>query len=141
MLKLGDSSTQSWIQQLRWQRLKPFDKLANLQVKPLDGILNDCRTPVPFGVVEEVNANPHKLHPARPWLPQPALADAEGSASGVVISRAGPIQESRMNRASSRIPAQNRKSPSNSSLQATASLQRRAMSPFKVALAVDRVLD
>ena len=48
---------QNWIQQLRWQRLKPFDKLANLLVKHLDGILNYCRTPVPFGVVEAVNAN------------------------------------------------------------------------------------
>ena len=48
---------QNWIQQLRWQRLKPFDKLAGLLVKHLDGILNYCRTPVPFGVVEAVNAN------------------------------------------------------------------------------------
>ena len=48
---------QNWIQQLRWQRLKPFDKMACLLVKHLDGILNYCRTPVPFGVVEAVNAN------------------------------------------------------------------------------------
>jgi len=48
---------QNWIHQLRWQRLKPFDKLACLLVKHLDGILNYCRTPVRLGVVEAVNAN------------------------------------------------------------------------------------
>ncbi len=44
---------QSWIDQLRWQRLEPFQKLASMLVDHLDGILNYCRTKVPFGVVEE----------------------------------------------------------------------------------------
>ena len=36
--------------QLRWQRLPPFQKLAAMLVKHLDGILNYCRTKVRFGV-------------------------------------------------------------------------------------------
>src|ERR1700685_435836 len=43
--------------QLKWQRLTPFDKLADMLLKHLDGILNYCRTKVRFGVVEAVNAN------------------------------------------------------------------------------------
>jgi len=48
---------QSWIDQLRWQRLAPFQKLAFMLLDHLDGILNYCRTKVPFGVVEAVNGN------------------------------------------------------------------------------------
>ena len=48
---------QSWIDQLRWQRLKPFQKLAEMLLDHLDGILNYCRTKVPMGVVEAVNGN------------------------------------------------------------------------------------
>ena len=48
---------QSWIDQLRWQRLKPFQKLAEMLLDHLDGILNYCRTKVPLGVVEAVNGN------------------------------------------------------------------------------------
>ena len=48
---------QSWIDQLRWQRLVPFQKLAFTLLNHLDGILNYCRTKVPFGVVEAVNGN------------------------------------------------------------------------------------
>jgi transposase len=47
----------SWIDQLRWQRLEPMEKLADLLLKHLDGILNYCRTKVPLGVVEAVNGN------------------------------------------------------------------------------------
>jgi transposase len=46
-----------WIDQLRWQRLKPFVKLAEMLLGHLDGILNYCRTKVPLGVVEAVNGN------------------------------------------------------------------------------------
>lgn len=46
-----------WIDQLRWQRLKPFQKLAEMLVAHLDGILNYCRTKVPLGVVEAINGN------------------------------------------------------------------------------------
>jgi transposase len=46
-----------WIDQLRWQRLRPFQKLAEMLLRHLEGILNYCRVKVPFGVVEAVNAN------------------------------------------------------------------------------------
>ena len=48
---------QSWIDQLRWQRLKPMAKLARMLLDHLDGILNYCRIKVPMGVVEAVNGN------------------------------------------------------------------------------------
>jgi transposase len=48
---------QAWVDQLRWQRLLPFQKLANMLVSHLDGILNYCRTKVRFGVVEAINGN------------------------------------------------------------------------------------
>ena len=48
---------QSWIDQLRWQRLRPFQKLAEMLLDHLEGILNYCRTKVPLGVVEAVNGN------------------------------------------------------------------------------------
>jgi transposase len=48
---------QKWIDQLRWQRLRPLEKLARMLVDHLDGILNYCRTKVPLGVVEAVNGN------------------------------------------------------------------------------------
>jgi transposase len=48
---------QKWIQQLRWQRLRPFEKLAVMLLDHLDGILSYCRTKVPLGVVEAVNGN------------------------------------------------------------------------------------
>ena len=47
----------SWIDQLRWQRLRPMEKLADMLLNHLDGILNYCRTKVPPGVVEAVNGN------------------------------------------------------------------------------------
>jgi transposase len=48
---------QGWIDQLRWQRLRPFQKLAEMLLDHLEGILNYCRTKVPLGVVEAVNGN------------------------------------------------------------------------------------
>jgi transposase len=46
---------QKWIDQLRWQRLKPMEKLAQMLLDHLEGILNYCRTKAPMGVVEAVN--------------------------------------------------------------------------------------
>jgi transposase len=46
-----------WVDQLRWQRLPSFQKLAEMLLKHLDGILNYCRTKVRFGVVEAINGN------------------------------------------------------------------------------------
>jgi transposase len=48
---------QRWMDQLKWQRLKPFEELAAMLLKHLDGIANSCRTKVRFGVVEAVNGN------------------------------------------------------------------------------------
>ena len=48
---------ESWIDQLRWQRLKPMEQLAAMLVTHLDGILNSCRTTGPMGVGEAVNGN------------------------------------------------------------------------------------
>jgi transposase len=48
---------QNWLDQLRWQRLKPFEKLAHMLLDHREGILNYCRTKVPMGVVEAVNGN------------------------------------------------------------------------------------
>ena len=48
---------QKWMNQLRWQRLKPFEELAAMLLKHLHGILNYCRTKVRFGVVEALNGN------------------------------------------------------------------------------------
>lgn len=45
------------IDQLRWQRLEPFKKLAEALLRHQEGILNYCRVPVRFGVVEAVNGN------------------------------------------------------------------------------------
>ncbi len=48
---------QRWIGQLRWQRLRPFEKLADMLLNHLDGILNYRRTKVPLGMVEAINGN------------------------------------------------------------------------------------
>ena len=46
-----------WIDQLRWQRLASFQKLAEMLLSHQEGLLNYCRTKVPFGVVEAINSN------------------------------------------------------------------------------------
>jgi transposase len=51
------NNLQKWIDQLRWQRLPPFQKLAGMLLKHLEGILNYCRTKVRFGLVEAINGN------------------------------------------------------------------------------------
>jgi len=42
---------------LRWQRLKPMEKLPTSLLDHLGGILNYCRTKVPMGVIEAVMGN------------------------------------------------------------------------------------
>lgn len=46
-----------WIDQLKWQRLKPLEKFAETLLKHAQGIANYCVTKVRFGVVEAVNGN------------------------------------------------------------------------------------
>jgi transposase len=48
---------QRWMSQLRWQRLRPFEKLAEMLLNHLEGILSYCRTKVPLGMVEAINGN------------------------------------------------------------------------------------
>ena len=48
---------EKWTNQLKWQRLPAFHRLAWMLWDHLDGILNYCRTKVRFGVVEAINAN------------------------------------------------------------------------------------
>ena len=48
---------QKWMDQLKWQRLTPFEELADMLLKHLEGILNYCRTKLRFGVVEALNGN------------------------------------------------------------------------------------
>jgi len=47
----------SWIDQLRWQRLKPMAQLARMLLDYWQGILNYCRMKVPLGGIEAVNRN------------------------------------------------------------------------------------
>jgi transposase len=47
----------SWMDQLRWQRLRPFQKLAKTLIDHLEGILNYCTVKPPLGVVEAINGN------------------------------------------------------------------------------------
>jgi transposase len=48
---------QNWVDQLRWQRLKSFEKSAWMLLDHLEGILNYCRTRIAMGVVEAINGN------------------------------------------------------------------------------------
>ena len=52
-----DALLQQWLNQLRWQRLQPMEKLADILVKHLPEILNYCMHTVPSGVVEGINGN------------------------------------------------------------------------------------
>src|ERR1035437_10448801 len=48
---------QKWMDQVKWQRLTPFEELADMLLTHLEGILNYCKTKVRFGVVEALNGN------------------------------------------------------------------------------------
>src|SRR5439155_20961747 len=48
---------QRWMDQLRWQRLKPCDKRADTLLKHLEGMANYCRTKGGRGVVEVGKGN------------------------------------------------------------------------------------
>ncbi len=47
----------AWTDQLRWQRMQPFEKLARMLWEHLDGILNYCWVKPPLGMVEAINGN------------------------------------------------------------------------------------
>ena len=46
-----------WIDQLKWQRLKPMEDLAKMLLRHQEGLLNYCKAKVRMGVVEAVNGN------------------------------------------------------------------------------------
>lgn len=47
----------SWIDQLRWQRLKPMEKLADMRINHLEGILTYCRTKAKLALVKAIEGN------------------------------------------------------------------------------------
>jgi transposase len=75
-------SLQSWIDELRWQRLAPFQKLAHMLANHLDGILNYCRTKARFGVVKAINGNIKTLLRRGRGYTNLALTAPESSAHG-----------------------------------------------------------
>ena len=46
-----------WIDQLKWQRLPAFNRLAKMLLEHHEGIFNYYEYPVRFGVVEAINGN------------------------------------------------------------------------------------
>ena len=98
---------QSWIDQLRWQRLAPFQKLAQMLVDHLDGILNYCRTKVPFGVVEAINGNIKTLLRRGRGYKNLRLSVAEGPTHGGHQDRIHRSSESSLKCGSLRILVQN----------------------------------
>ncbi len=65
-----------------WQRLKPFEKLAQMLLDHLEGILNSWRTNVPMGVVQAVNGNIKSLLRRGRGYKNLPLSTAESSADG-----------------------------------------------------------
>jgi len=97
---------QKWMDQLKWQRLRPFEKLADMLVTHLEGILNYCRTKVPMGVVEALNGNLQILATPRAGLWQPSLSPAESTADGGNQDRNRRFQEGRLKCVSRQILAE-----------------------------------
>jgi transposase len=71
-----------WMDQLRWQRLPSFEKLAATLLKHANGILNYCRVKVRFGVVEAINGNIRMMINRGPRLQEPPLPPFESQAHG-----------------------------------------------------------
>ena len=103
---------QKWIDQLRWQRLPSFQKLAEMLLKHLEGILNYCRTKVRFGVVEAINGNIRMLiNRGRGYKNMRyLLLKATHGRDQHRIRRFSENQESRVECHSLRIPAESPKS-------------------------------
>jgi transposase len=56
---------QRWIEQLRRQRLAPFEKLAKMILDHLDVILSYCRVQPSMGIVEAINRQHQNPDPSR----------------------------------------------------------------------------
>jgi hypothetical protein len=98
---------QRWIDQLRWQRLEPFQKLALMLLDHLDGILNYCRTKVPLGVVEAVNGNIKSLLRRGRGYKNLRYLLLKAQRMAAIRKRICRLQESSLQCGSWRIPAEN----------------------------------
>ena len=87
---------QSWIDQLRWQRLKPMEKLARMLLDHLAGhpeLLPDEGTAGSDRSRQRQHQSPA---PARPWLSRHELLAPEGAALGGYQDRIPRSSESRV---------------------------------------------
>jgi len=96
----------AWLRQLLWQRLPAFEKLANMLVTHLDGILNYCRVKVRFGVVEAINGNIKALNQKRTRIQKPAVPAPQSAAHGRYQDPIRRFPEGGVKWATCQIPAQ-----------------------------------
>ena len=73
---------QTWIDQLRWQRLKPFQKLAHMLLDHLDGILNYCRTKMSLRCGGGGQRKHQKPATTRSRISEPEISAAEDATDG-----------------------------------------------------------
>ena len=99
---------QSWIDQLRWQRLAPFQKLAYMLLDHLDGILNYCRTKVRFRSGGSHQRQHQNSASKGPRLQESRLSVAQGTTHGGHQDRIHRSSESSLKCGSLRILVQNR---------------------------------
>ncbi len=99
-----------WMDQLRWQRLKPFQKLADMLLEHFDGILNYCRHESPAGSRRSDQREYQNPAEPGPRVQEPTISPAEGPADGCHQNRIRGLREGRMNNRARRFLAQSRKS-------------------------------
>ena len=101
---------QRWMNQLRWQRLAPFQKLAEMLLDHLDGILNYCRDEGASGGSGGREWEYQVTAAPRTGIQKPALPAAKIPAHGGDQDRICGLQESGLKCMSCRIPAQSQNS-------------------------------
>ena len=89
----------NWIDQLRWQRLTSMEKLADMLLRHLEGILNYCKTKVPPGSGRGGQRQHQGTAAPRTRLPQPQLPATEGATPSRHKDPTRRISESRVKRA------------------------------------------
>ena len=95
-----------WMDQLRWQRLKPFQKLADMLLEHFDGILNYCRHESPAGRRRSHQREYQNPAATGSRVQEPAIPAAEGPAAGCHKNRVRGLREGRMNNRARRFLAQ-----------------------------------